>query len=64
MGPQPNGITGLCKGGIEVFPGWEFILLALFIAVALVVSVSFVYTLMLAPVSPAKVLASEAAESD
>jgi hypothetical protein len=44
---QPTGATPLCKGGIEVFPGWEFFLLALFIAVALGISVSFLYAVLL-----------------
>jgi hypothetical protein len=46
---QPTGATPLCKGGIEVFPGWEFFLLALFIAVALGISVLFLYTVMVGP---------------
>ena len=61
---QASGVTALCQGGIEVFPGWEFILLALFIAAALAASVAFLYTLILTPVSPAKTLASEAMEDD
>jgi hypothetical protein len=61
---QPNGVTRLCKGGIEVFPGWEFFLLALFIAGALVVSVSFLYAVMLTSASRSIALASDTAEDD
>jgi len=58
---QPNNVVKeLCEGGIEVFPGWEFILLALFIAAALVASMAFLYTVIIPPVSACKTHASEA----
>lgn len=57
---QPNGsFVPTCTGGIQVFPGWEFVLLMVMVAASAVSSLAFAYAVLLVRASKKPSVAPE-----